>query len=235
MKLSSVSLVAPIYNDVHSMPTVLPELSSLLSRHCKKWEILLIDDGSSDGSVSWIKRYANKNSHMRVLYHSKNRGIARTYRELYQKATYDSVVLFSLDGAWDPADAILLASTLSYGSYDAVVGVRRQKQYAFWRWMVSTLYNALTVGLFGVRTRDAGSIKAIRKKVVYRIPIISKGVFDEAERIIRAHRLGYRIGFVDIHHRPARKKLRGIRLFHVYQAIGDMIKVFLDVRMGSVL
>ena len=209
-----------------SMPRVVEELTKLLSRQVKDWELFLIDDGSTDGSREWITRYIKGKGHIRVVFHKKNEGIAKTYRQLYREAKGDIVVLFSLDGEWDPHDVIRLIDAVKEEHEDMVIGVRRHKKYTVWRAVVSSIYNTSTRVVFGIDTRDAGSIKAMRRTLVLNIPIVSRGVFDEAERIIRAKRQGYRIGFIDVAHTKSVKMKRGIHPFHVFEACVDMLRVF---------
>ena len=225
----SVTFVSPVYNDMKSALQVLPELVRLASANFSDWEILLADDASTDGSREWVTRFASGKRHIRLILHEKNQGIAKTYRQLYADAKNDVIVLFSLDGEWNPADAITLATKLIRDNADIVVGVRRKKSYTFWRSVVSALYNIMTRVFFGFATQDAGSIKAMTKEVVRRIPIKSRGVFDEAERLIRANTLGYRIGFTGVNHRRCKKPKRGIRLFHVAEALLDCIRVYADI------
>ena len=209
-----------------SMPCVIEELTKLLSRQVNNWELFLIDDGSTDGSREWITRYIKGKGHIRVVFHKKNEGIAKTYRQLYREAKGDIVVLFSLDGEWDPHDVIRLIDAVKEEHEDMVIGVRRHKKYTVWRAVVSSIYNTSTRVVFGIDTRDAGSIKAMRRTLVLNIPIVSRGVFDEAERIIRAKRQGYRIGFIDVAHTKSIKMKRGIHPFHVFEACVDMLRVF---------
>lgn len=224
----SVSIVSPIYNDRKTAPRVLPLLEKLISSRFTDWEIVLIDDESTDGSREWVSEYAKGKKHIRLFIHDHNQGIAKTYRELYRRAQNDVVVLFSLDGEWDPKDAIILACGVVQKQYDIIIGVRKKKSYTISRRIISSIYNRVTKLFFGVDTRDAGSIKAMRKEVLEKIPIISKGVFDEAERCIRAKRAGYTVGFVNVSHNPAQKTRRGIRITHVIGAFFDSIRVFID-------
>jgi glycosyltransferase involved in cell wall biosynthesis len=224
----SVSIVSPVYNDRKTAPRVLPTLEKLVSSRFKNWEIVLIDDESTDGSREWVSEYAKGKKHIRLYTHDHNQGIAKTYRELYHRAKNDIVVLFSLDGEWDPKDVVSLALSLADNRSDIVIGVRKKKSYTISRRIVSSIYNRITKLFFGVDTRDAGSIKAMRKEVIEKIPIISKGVFDEAERCIRAKRAGYTVGFVNVGHNPAQKTRRGIRITHVIGAFFDSIRVFIN-------
>jgi glycosyltransferase involved in cell wall biosynthesis len=206
---------------------VLPPLMSLLKRSFRKNECVLIDDASTDTSNKLVRFFTKKQPRLRLITHTKNLGIAHTYRELYKRAKGDIVVLFSLDGGWDPRDAIRLAVALEDGKYDMMIGVRSHKQYTLWRKIISRIYNDVTLFCFGVKTSDAGSIKAIRKQVLENIPIISKGVFDEAERIIKAKKRGYRIGYLPVSHLRGSTKQHGIRMSHVVVAALDVFRVFL--------
>ena len=226
----SISIVTPIYNDLPTMVTVLPKLEALAKAHFDRWEIVLLDDASCDDSWRWAKGYSRGKKRIRLYRHANNMGIARTYRELYRRARYDVIVLFSLDGEWDPFDAIRLAVRLTERKFDIVVGIRRKKVYTLWRAVVSYVYNIVTRLVFRVAMGDAGSIKALRRQVVRETPIISSGVFDEAERLIRAKKAGYSIGFIHVHHKRTNKIHRGIRLFQVLEATRDCLRVFISLR-----
>ena len=81
--------------------------------------------------------------------------------------------------------------------------------------------------LLGVPTYDAGSIKALKRELLEKIPIVSTGVFDEAERIIRATKMGYVIGSIPIRHLPTRKKKRAIpRTDLMLEALKDFYHVY---------
>lgn len=224
--LRTVSVVTPSYNDAQTLLPVLRKLENLLKRSKRDYEIVVIDDESHDSAVERLKHYARNHPCLRVFYHKKNQGIAKTYRELYRRARYPIIVLFSLDGEWDPTDVLRLTKKLEDEKLDIVIGWRRIKAYRWGRKVVSTLYNHFVRLLFGVPSFDAGSIKAMQKKVT-EIPIMSVGVFDEAERIIRAHRMGYRIGVLPVSHKSSSTKRRFIpRLGLITQAVIDMMRVW---------
>lgn len=224
-KTCAVSVVTPIYNDVLTLEPALRLVDALLAKRHISYEIICIDDASCDGSLALAKKLAKKLPHLRIFTHIINQGIARTYRELYEKANGERVVLFSLDGEWDPSDVGRLLDR----NEDIVIGCRMHKQYSLWRAFVSYTYNVLMRALFGVSTRDAGSIKVFRKEVLQRIPIISVGVFDEAERVIRAVRAGYSLGYIPISHYKKVKQKRGIRIGHVVEAVIDMVRVYFSL------
>jgi hypothetical protein len=113
--------------------------------------------------------------------------------------------------------------------YDLVVARRKVKHYSLVRRVVSWGFNTLPVLLFATHTYDAGSIKLVRREL-YEIPVISSGVFVEAERVIRANRRGYRVGFVDVDHFPRRSgTASGARLAVVARSLIDLVKCWIDI------
>ncbi len=227
-KHPEISVVSPVYNDGPAVADRLHTLDILLKKLHRTYEIICIDDASSDESGNVAVSCMKRMRHLRVYTHTENKGIAKTYRELYKKATGDLIVLYSLDGEWDPKDVIRLITAQKMSGLDIVIGKRKHKQYTRWRAFVSSTYNALTNRLFGVVTVDAGSIKIFRRKVAD-TPIISFGVFDEAERIIKATRKGFTLGHIAISHNRTVKKKRGIRIVHVIEAIIDMSRVYIEM------
>ena len=134
---------------------------------------------------------------VRVLRNEANAGIIATCERLYASARGRLVFVNSSDGQWKCAEVLPMLAVAD--RYDLVVGRRRHKRYGLRRQVVSGLFNLLPRLLFGVETHDAGSIKLFRREVLD-IPLVSRSPFREAERIIRAYRLGYRIGAVDVEH-----------------------------------
>lgn len=231
----SVSVVSPVYNNRRTLEGVIARLNSLLQDFTKRYEILLIDDGSTDKSQDVVKTLQKQNKHIRFLSHKKNLGIAKTYRHLYKEAAFDHIVLFSLDSEWDPNNVIELLRVAQQTNSDMVIGQRTNKAYSKVRLFISETYNLLTKLLFGVITYDAGSIKYIHKKVITSIPIRSKGVFDEAERIIRAAHKGFHIHSVPVSHfaSPKTKSFR-VKWSLILQAIQDMCRVWIDITIARI-
>lgn len=224
-----VTVVSPVYNNEKTIQPVLDSLLELLSKKTDTYQVLLIDDASSDASKQILRTY-KKQKHCTMLFHKKNRGIAYTYRELYASAAYEHIVLFSLDNEWDTQDVGRLLDTAFKHNSDIVIGKREKKQYSLPRLFVSSVYNMLTTFCFGVMTYDAGSIKYIKKSVVTHIPIVSKGVFDEAERIIRASRKGYRIDVIPVSHKASKKtKTLRVNISLVFEACIDMVRVLFSL------
>lgn len=224
-----LSIVSPIYNNKETFPIQLERLLGILESTIDEYEVVLIDDASSDGSQVVLQKMASKYPNVRITFHSENHGIASTYKELYQTARYSPIVLFSFDGEWNEKDILRLFNASQ--EFDVVIGKRKKKAYGFGRAAISYFYNAGTKFLFGMDIYDAGSIKLLPKSVI-EIPIFSKSVFDEAERVLKAKMVGFRVGAIDIDH-YANNKASGFlqKSPLMLAAFTDMVRVFIDLRI----
>jgi len=223
-----LSIVSPIYNDAQTLVPIIVQIIAYIRTHRISCELVLLDDASADESVDLVRKLCKKYPEIRLSTHKKNQGIARTYRELYAKARGKIVALFSLDGEWDTDDLFSLVLHQKNCGCDIVVGDRRMKHYSMFRSVVSWMYNRLTKIVFGVATHDAGSIKVFQRHVL-QLPIISRGVFDEAERLIRADKAGYMMHHISISQIPTEKKRTGISIRHIVEALVDMVRVRWDI------
>lgn len=226
----TVSIVCPTYNEAGIAAKVLAKLYLLVSRRIPRFEIVVLDDGSGDTNLKELSAYAKGKRKIRVISQTPNQGIAISVRRLYTLVRYEWTIFFSLDAEWDPMDVVRFYERFSMGDCDMVLGVRKEKHYSPGRKFVSWLYNTIVFSLFGVKTSDAGSIKAMNTNIVQKVPIVSIGVFDEAERIVRASRMGYRIASIAVNHLPTRKSARMIpRPALILQAAGDLIRVWFSI------
>jgi glycosyltransferase involved in cell wall biosynthesis len=219
-----LSIVMPVFNEERNLPSVLEEAETVLSSAPFRYEVILVDDASSDGSLALLESFQQQHPQfpMRILRHEKNRGIAAACNTLFAAARGSNVFLNASDGQCTTAECLRMMQVRD--QYDIVVGKRRSKQYTWRRTVISWAFNLLPMVLFGTRTYDAGSIKLVKAELL-RIPLLSRGPFREAERIIRAKRRGHRIGAVTVESHPRRGgNATGARWSLIGQAIIDLLR-----------
>jgi glycosyltransferase involved in cell wall biosynthesis len=223
----SVTICIPAYNEAAVIAKVVQEASSVLEQTALCGEILVIDDGSVDETWSILSALQNVIPALQIRRHELNKGIAATFTELYQWAANELVFLNSADGQWKMSTLLELLPMAK--QHDIIIAQRIDKHYNLSRRIVSWLFNVLPLVFFCTRTYDAGSVKLVRREV-YDIPLLSSGVFNEAERIIRARRRGFRIGVKPIEHFPRLTgKSSGAKPRLVAEAMLDLIKCWLDI------
>ena len=225
----SVSLVVPAYNNAATLTPQLTHCHAILTSLSPAFEILVCNDGSTDGTAKILKDLQKRFPEIRILTHPVNLGIAPTIRELYRSARNRYVALFSADGDWNPKDVGRLIATAQKTQAAIVIGKRKNKHYTLYRALVSVFYNILPVLLFGIATHDAGSIKVIRRDIIGTIPLRSKSVFFEAELIIRATARGFPVIAVPVSYKKIRKASGlGGKLPWVLASLRDMVQLRLS-------
>lgn len=225
-----LSVVMPVYNEEEALPAVLDEALRSLEGADYRWEILLVNDASKDRSPNILDAYQKAHpDNVRVLHHAQNQGIAAACQTLYANARGNYVFINGSDAQWRTAEVLRMMALRD--RFDLIVGRRRRKHYDWRRMVVSTAFNFLPVVLFGVRTYDAGSIKLFRREVL-ELPLVSQGVFREAERIIRASDAGYRIGVIDVDHFNRQGGVAtGARLSVIRRSLRDLAQCWWQLRV----
>jgi glycosyltransferase involved in cell wall biosynthesis len=230
--LPSVSVCFPAYNEEGTIAGVLTEAHDLLAPSGLDYEILVCDDGSTDRTGAIVDEIAARLPRLRVLHHARNQGIRETFEHLYRNAIKEFVFLNSTDRQWDTR--VLFDLMPLTRDWDIVVASRRQKHYGAGRRFVSWGFNVVPRLLFGVRTSDAGAVKIVRREIISRFELVSRSPFNEAERLIRAARAGYRVTAVPTDTLPRRRgRARGLSRQLLFTAIGDVGRVWWSLRGGA--
>jgi len=225
----SVSICFPAYNEEATIEAVLREADQLLRDSELDYEILVANDASRDRTGDIIRGVADELPNFRLIEHDANRGIRATFEHLYAESTKDWVFLNSTDGQWPTA--VLFELIDKARDADIVIASRTNKHYGFVRRFVSSAFNCVPPLLFGVRTYDAGAVKLVRREIIDRFEIVSKSPFNEAERLIKAARAGYRIVNHPVDTSPRRGgKAGGARWTLVREAVADVWRVWRSLR-----
>ncbi len=225
VKMPSVSVGFPVYNEKQTVGEVLHEAHELLANSGIDYEILVCDDGSTDGSRNIIENMAGRFRDLRVINHPHNLGIRATFEHLYKEARKEFVFVNSTDRQWDTS--VLLEMLPLLRNADVVIASRKQKPYRLFRRLVSWVFNLLPRLLFNVRTFDAGAVKLMKREIIERFPLVSKTPFSEAERLIRAARAGYRIVEYPVRVSPrASGRSHAIKLNVLLSALADVFRVW---------
>lgn len=162
-----VSVTVPIFNEAGNIPELYARIRDALDRLGRKWELLLINDGSTDDSPQQLDAVAAADPRVRVVHFSRNYGQTAALMAGIDLARGDIIVPMDGDLQNDPADIAGMIATLEEG-YDVVSGWRRdRKDAALRRNLPSRLANRLISAVSGVHLHDYGcSLKAYRRSVL---------------------------------------------------------------------
>lgn len=197
-----LSVVIPIYNEEESIEPLIQETRSALQPLAKEYEMILVDDGSTDGTYPILLRLREIEPRIRVVRLKRNFGQTAAIAAGLAYAKGAVIVAMDGDGQNDPNDIPTLLGKLEEG-FDLVSGWRFPRQDPFLsRRLPSHIANALISWMTRVKLHDYGcTLKAIRREVAKDLKL-----YGEMHRFIpaMAHERGARIAELKVHHRPRR-------------------------------
>jgi len=194
----SISIIIPAYNDQATIEKVVSEAIEVASGLAADYEVLVVNDASRDETGVLLDRLAQADKAIRVIHHEANRGYGATIAELYMEAKGDLVFSTPGDRQLRPKELHKMLPALNH--CDIVIGRRKERQDPFTRKVYSFIYNSLIRILYGLRVHDINSIKLTKREVLKHIHFEATSAFTDAELCIRATRLGYRVGEVNVEH-----------------------------------
>jgi dolichol-phosphate mannosyltransferase len=162
-----VSIVVPLFNEEESASALCAEIAASLERAPFSWELVCVDDGSTDGTLALLGRLASADSHMAVVSLRRNFGQTAALSAGFEVSEGQILVPLDADLQNDPADIPLLVARLGEG-FDVVSGWRKNRRDdAISRRLPSAIANRLISAISGVRLHDFGcTLKAYRRDVV---------------------------------------------------------------------
>jgi dolichol-phosphate mannosyltransferase len=195
-----VSLVIPLYNEAESLPILAGEIRAAMLATGKDYEVVYVDDGSTDESPAVLRALAGEDSRVRVIRQRHNSGQSAALATGFRHARGAVVVTLDADLQNDPADIPRLLEHL--GDHDVVCGIRIRRQDGWLRRASSRLANRVRNRVTQESVTDTGcTLRACRAEFLRRIPQFN-GMHRFLPTLLRM--AGARVTEVPVHHRPRR-------------------------------
>lgn len=217
-----LSIILPVYNERESLPPLLAEIRAALRGSPLTYEIVLVDDGSTDGSAEVIRAAALASPAVTGVFFEKNAGQSAAFAAGFRFARGEALITMDADGQNDPADIPALIAALQRA--DVVSGIRSRRADGWRRRASSRIANAVRRAVVGDHIVDTGcSLKAYRRDAVEGIPF-----FAGAHRFLAGicEMRGARVAQIPVRHRP---RLKGVSKYGVgnrlFRGIRDLVGV----------
>jgi len=195
-----LSLVIPVYNERDNLAPLLEEIAVALRG--ASYEVVAVDDGSTDGSLPELKRLRAAHPELRVVAFERNAGQTAAFAAGFRAARGAVLVTLDADLQNDPADIPALVAALGDGGASAVAGYRVERRDTAWKRLQSRIANGVRNWLNGESIRDTGcSLKAFRADAVRGLPLFN-GMHRFLPTLVRMH--GGRVAELPVRHRPRR-------------------------------
>jgi len=228
-----LSILVPAFNEDEAIVDNLEETCRIFREARWNFEVIVIDDGSSDRTWSELTRVARRNPQVTIKKHRRNHGKGRALKFGCRFATGDLIALLDADLELHPRQLLGFHEIMRRTKADVVIGSKWHPQsslnYPLLRGVISRIYYTVVKLLFGLPVRDTQTgIKLFRAEVLKRIfPIIlvKKYAFD-LEILVNVKRLGYRIVEAPVEVLFRRRNMGRIRLKDLYYTWLDTMAIF---------
>lgn len=200
MKISSLSIFFPVWNEDKNIEKVVLDAIPVAEMYAKIWEIIIVDDGSSDNTLEISKKLASKNKNIKVITHSPNRGYGAALKEGFENAGHDYVVFTDGDGQFDFKELKRFIEKIE--KTDLVIGYRKIRKDNKIRHLLMNLLKVWDFVFFGFRFKDidCGFKMFTRHALDEILPLRSEGAMITTEILAKARLKKLKISEVEVTH-----------------------------------
>ncbi|MCL4353603.1 glycosyltransferase family 2 protein [Patescibacteria group bacterium] len=235
IKAESLSVFFPFWNEEMNIEKVVKKAIPVAERLAKRWEIIMVDDGSSDKTLEIAKSMARSNKNLVVVRSEKNRGYGGALKEGFKKARYELVVFTDGDGQFDIAQLPRFLDKIKEA--DIVIGYREKRFDHPFRHFLMNLLKVWDFVFFGFYFKDIDcGFKLFKKKAVDKImPLSSEGAMITTEILAKAKRAELKIVQVKVSHYPRHYgNQSGGNVRVIVRAILETFKLWKDLHYGRI-
>ena len=234
-KVNSLSVFFPAYNEESNIENTVTKALSILPGVARQWEIIVVDDGSSDRTGPIVEAMATEERRIRLITHERNRGYGAGLKSGLYNARYELIAFTDADGQFDLAEIDRFLETKEKTGADLVIGYYLKRQVPLYRILGSKLlWEPSVYLLFGLKVRDIDcGFKLIDRKVVEEITDLEseRGPFISSEFLIKAKKAGFRIVEIGVHHYPREGgKATGASLKVIVSGFKELLQLWRKLR-----
>lgn len=228
--LTSLSLFFPCYNEAANVGGMIEQAVAVGENYGIDYEVLVVDDGSTDDSAKIVRSWSAKNPRVRLISHEQNKGYGAALRTGLAGATKDLVFLTDGDNQFRLSEIEKLFSIID--SCDVATGYRIHRQDLPHRRLNGFLWTQLNKVLFGIPVRDVDcAFKLFRKHCLKDLTLKSNHLLIHAEIIARLKKRGCRIREIGVTHYPRTAgKATATQLKFVLKTFRELIKLYWQIK-----
>ena len=201
-KLPQLSLFFPCLNDARSLPSLIQKANLVAKHVASDYEILVINDGSTDNSAQVLKQLEKQYSHLRTITHPQNKGYGAALKSGFSHTKFDWIFYTDGDGQYDPTELKYLVKLVS-PKVDVINGYKIQRSDHWIRKAAGWLYNRFIHSISRLPIRDIDcDFRLIRRSALSSISLVSDTGTICLELISKLYAKGAKFSEVPVHHYP---------------------------------
>lgn len=230
--MANISIIVPCLNEEKKIITTLKSIEKATKDLKIDYEIIVVDDGSTDGTARVVSQYKKKRPKIKLISNSSNQGIGYSFIIGAQKSNKDSVIMIPGDNENDAYESLKFVQLLNH--VDIIVPfVLNREIRSINRRLLSSIYRLIINISFGMNLNYSNGTVIYKTKLLKKINLISSGFFYQAELLIRLIRSGH--SYCEIPHRinqnSSERKSRATTIKSFINLTVSFCKVFIGVHV----
>jgi glycosyltransferase involved in cell wall biosynthesis len=232
-KVPELSMFFPFWNEQENIESVIKKAIPVLQKSADKWEIIMVDDGSSDNTLEIAQEMARQDSRLIAVSHKKNRGYGAALKTGFLEAKYQLVVFNDGDGQFDLSEITKFLEKIE--NADMVIGFRKKRLDNPLRHILMNMLKVWDLVLFGFKFKDIDcGFKLFKKEALGKIlPFKSEGAMITTEILAKAKKAHLKIIQVEVSHYPRLYgDQSGGNLRVIFRAVKESLQLWKDLNLN---
>ena len=229
--INSISIILPALNEEGNIEAAVNDIQSYFNSREEKYEIIVINDGSTDSTGEIAERLAKKNGSVRAIHHSINKGYGSALKEGFKSSKYKYVFFTDSDRQFDIKGLDILLPLIKTDAVEIIIGYRLKRKDPFLRRFLSWGYNSLVGCLFDLNVKDIDcAFKVFRKDIFSNIKIESKNFFVNTEILAKARHFGFNVLEVGVPHFPRTAGKTTVSFKHIPMTLIELYRISKEIK-----
>lgn len=235
--VKELSVFFPSFNEEGNIQNTVNKAVEILEKLKLKYEIIIINDGSTDKTSEVGESLTRKYPQVRLINHPKNLGYGEALKSGFYNAKYNTIIYTDGDGQFDFSEVSKFLEKIE--DYDLVIGYRIKRQDPFLRRLFGKGWRLSLLAFFGLTLRDVDcGFKMVKKTVLEKIPHLEsqRGAMINAEVTIKAKKFGFKVDEVGVNHYPRLSgKPTGASVKVIVKSYVDLIRLWWKLKDQKIL
>jgi len=230
-KIKTLSVFFPAYNEEVNIEKTVRKAKKILLQVADKWEILIINDGSTDKTGQVAAKLRREDKRIDVINHPINQGYGAALKSGFSNARYPWVAFTDSDGQFNFSEIKKFLPLMK--NSDLILGYRLNRADSFLRKIYTFVWGKIPVVLWGLKVKDYScGFKLIKKKVFDAVqPLVGEEKVTQIEMLVKAKRKGFKFAEIGVRHYPRKYGAQtGTNIKVVVKSITDIFKLWKKLR-----
>lgn len=231
-KSDGVSIFFPCYNDKSTIRTLIQNAFATVRKFTKRYEVIAVDDASTDGSRILLKNLAKKYRHLKLIFHKQNLGYGGALRSGFKAAKYRLIFYTDGDGQYNVEDLSLFLYSMTK-EVNFINGIKMSRHDPTYRIVIGNLYSFLTRWLFWVPIFDIDcDFRLIRKSLLKKLDLKSNSGAICIELVKKAQRNGAKFRQISVRHYDRRfGASQFFRIERILNTFGELLILWIKLML----